>query len=198
MNKNEEKFNRFSHKVMKEADAIKNEMICKAEKDSEKTISEKEIQYLKKAYAQIQESLIGIEKEHNEEVSKAILASKQTLFNRREEILNSVFSSVKEKLKAFKNSEEYKNYMRRIILQGLEQAGQGEIVVYADNEDAPLIEEINSESLAGFEVLDSEEHLLGGCLICNKTKELMYDCSFINQLDAEKSEFLKNYGLSID
>ncbi|NLB79711.1 MAG: hypothetical protein GX796_12990 [Clostridiaceae bacterium] len=198
MNKIEEKFNKFSYMVMKEADAKKKEMISQAEKDGTETVSNKEVLFLKKAYDQIHEALINIEKEHNEEVSKAILASKQTLFNRREEILESVFSSVKEKLKSFKNMDEYKSYMMKTILQGVDQAGQGEILIYADSEDIPLIEEIKATSGLRFGLAESEEQLVGGCLICNKTKGLMYDSSFINRLDAERSAFLENYGLSID
>lgn len=198
MNKIEEKFNKFSYMVMKQADAKKKELISQAEKDRVETITEKEIMFLKKAYSQIHESLVRIEKDHNEEVSKAILSSKQTLFNRREEILHQVFSNVREKLIAFKSNDEYKSNMIKIILQGLELTGQGEILIYADSDDIPLIEEIRTKSGIRFELFESEEQLIGGCIICNKTEGLMYDYSFINLLNAEKAAFLENYGLSID
>ncbi|NLE26323.1 MAG: hypothetical protein GX625_13460 [Clostridiaceae bacterium] len=198
MNKIEEKFNKFSYMVMKEADAKKNELISQAEKESTEAVAEKEILFLKKAYSRIHESLVKIEKEHNEEVSKAILASKQALFNRREEILQQVFSNVRKELEAFKSNEEYKSYMIKTILQAFEQIGQGEILIYADSDDIPLIEEIRTKSGTIFELLESEEQLVGGCIICNKSKGLLYDYSFINGLDAERASFLENYGLSID
>lgn len=198
MNKIEEKFNKFSYMVMKQADAKKKELISEAEKDSIETITEKEIMFLKKAYGQIHESLVRIEKDHNEEVSKAILESKQTLFNRREEILQQVFSNVKEKLQAFKSNDEYENYMIKTILQALELTGQGEILIYADSDDIPLVEEIRTKSGTRFELFESEEQLVGGCVICNKTKGLMYDYSFIDRLNAERASFLENYELSID
>lgn len=198
MNKIEEKFNKFSYMVMKEADAKKNELISQAEKESTEAVAEKEILFLKKAYSRIHESLVKIEKEHNEEVSKAILASKQALFNRREEILQQVFSNVRKELEAFKSNEEYKSYMIKTILQAFEQIGQGEILIYSDSDDIPLIEEIRTKSGTIFELLESEEQLVGGCIICNKSKGLLYDYSFINGLDAERASFLENYGLSID
>ncbi len=198
MNKIEEKFNKFSYMVMKEADAKKNELISQAEKESIEAVAEKEILFLKKAYSKIHESLVKIEKDHNEEVSKAILASKQALFNRREEILQQVFSNVRKELEAFKSNDEYKSYMIKTILQALEQTGQGEILIYADSDDIPLIEEIRTKSGTIFELFESEEQLVGGCIICNKSKGLRYDYSFINGLDAERTSFLENYGLSID
>ena len=198
MNRTEEKLNKFSYMVMKEADAKKKELISQAEKDRIKTIAEKEIMFLKKAYDQIHESLARIEKEHNEEVSKAILESKQTLFNNREEILKQVFSNVRGKLEDFKRKDEYRSYMIKTILLSLEQIGKGEILIYADSDDIPLIEEIRAKAGTRFELFESEEQLIGGFVICNKTKGLMYNYSFINGLKQERDLFLENYGLSID
>ncbi|MGI6086230.1 MAG: V-type ATP synthase subunit E [Acetivibrionales bacterium] len=198
MNRIEEKFNKFSYMVMKEANKRKKEMISQAEKDSAEMLSEKEALCLKKAYDHIHESLVKIEREHNEEVSKAILDSKQTLFNRREEIIQSVFSNVRGKLEEYKRSEDYMSFMKEIIMEGLEKIGHGEIQIFADHEDISLIEEIRVELGASFNLSESEEHLLGGCLMCNKTRGIMYDCSFIDRLEAEKSSFLENYGLFID
>ncbi len=198
MNRTEEKLNKFSYMVMKEADARKKELLSQAEKDRIKTIAEKEIMFLKQAYDQIHESLARIEKEHNEEVSKAILESKQTLFNNREKILHQVFSNVRGKLEDFKRKDEYRSYMIKTVLQSLEQIGQGEILVYADSGDIPLIEEIRAKSGTRFELFESEEQIVGGFIICNKTKGLMYNYSFINGLKQERDSFLENYGLSID
>ena len=197
MNRTEEKLNKFSYMVMKEADARKKELLSQAEKDRIKTIAEKEIMFLKKAYDQIHESLARIEKEHNEEVSKAILESKQTLFNNREEILKQVFSNVRGKLEDFKRKDEYRSYMIKTILLSLEQIGKGDILIYADSDDIPLIEEIKAKSGVRFELFESEEQLVGGFIICNKTKGLMYNYSFINGLKQERDSFPENW-LSID
>lgn len=198
MNKIEEKFNKFSYMVMKQADAKKKEMISQAEKASAQTVTEKEILFLKHAYERIHESLNNIEKDFNEEVSKAILSSKQTLFNRREDILKSVFSNVRKKLENFKQSDEYKSFMIETIMHGLDEIGQGKIQVSVDSEDIPLIEEIRTKTGAIFELSESQEQLLGGCLIRNKTKGFLYDYSFVKRLNDEKAAFLENYGLSID
>ena len=88
--------------------------------------------------------------------------------------------------------------MIKMILQSLEQIGKGDILIYADSDDIPLIEEIKAKSGVRFELFESEEQLVGGFIICNKTKGLMYNYSFINGLKQERDSFLENYGLSID
>lgn len=198
MSRFEEKFSKFSHMVMKEADEKKNEIITEAENKRDRTIAEKEIVFLKNAYDRIHESVIKIEKENNEEISKAILAGKQELFNRREEILKSVFANVEKRLLDFKHSEAYKSFMIETILKGLEKAGQGEIQIDADSEDIPLIEEIRAKTGALFELSASDKDLLGGCQIRNITKGFLLDFSFSKSLSDEKAAFLENYGLSID
>ncbi|NLX64957.1 MAG: hypothetical protein GX022_09340 [Clostridiaceae bacterium] len=198
MAKIEEKLKKFSYMVMREANARKKELISRAEKESTGTIAERELQLLKKAYEQIHESLDIIERDCNEEVSKAILAGKQKLFNRREEIIQQVFSNVVEKLIAFKNTDEYKNYMIERILRSLEEIGPGEILIYADSDDLPLIEEIRKKTENRFQLSESEEQLIGGFIICNKTKGLLYNYSFADGLNQEKASFLENYGLSFD
>ncbi|HHY65114.1 MAG TPA: hypothetical protein GX501_08715 [Clostridiaceae bacterium] len=194
----EEKFNKFSQIVIKEALEKKYKLIDEARQQHDRTVSEKELTLLKKAYEKIHDSLEEIEKECNEEVSKAILSGKQALFNRREEILRSVFANVRNRLSEFRKSERYKSFMIDTVLQGLEKAGQGEIQVYADSEDVPLVEEIRAKAGAIFEITESAEDLLGGCLIRNKTKGFLLDYSFAKSLNDEKAAFLENYGLSID
>ena len=78
MNKIEEKFSKFSHMVMKEADARKKEIISEAEKLRSQTISENE-NVLKNAYDKIRDSMLKVEKEHNEEISKLFYRASSSL-----------------------------------------------------------------------------------------------------------------------
>ena len=51
-----EKFNKFSHMVMKEAEEKKNEIIAHAEKTHQQTIETSELDFLKRAYDQSTEA----------------------------------------------------------------------------------------------------------------------------------------------
>ncbi|HBR02599.1 MAG TPA: hypothetical protein DD738_08310 [Ruminiclostridium sp.] len=198
MDRTSEKLNRFSYTVMKEAEKKKNELIAEAEKLRREAIDTNEIRYLKMAYEHIQDVVHKLDKEINEEISRAIIEGKQSLFARREENIQNIFQNVREKLLTFRQSDEYKGHMRNLIDRGLQEAGAGELCVLADSEDLPLLEEIRAEKKNAFEVSESEDELLGGCLFFNKTRGCMLDLSFANRLREEKGAFLENYGISLD
>jgi vacuolar-type H+-ATPase subunit E/Vma4 len=198
MDKTDEKLKRFSLSVMIEAEKKQKDIIKQAEKARQETIDENEIRFLKQAYEKIQNAVHKLEKEINQEVSKAIIENKQSLFNRREEIINDIFRHVTEKLFAFRHQEGYKSYMENLVNSGLTQVGEGDVTIFADNEDMPLFTELRSSSGVPFKVSESDEELLGGCIIVNRTKNLLCDYSFANSLKAERAAFLENYGISID
>ena len=108
MDRTSEKLNRFSYTVMKEAEKKKNELIAEAEKLRREAIDTNEIRYLKMAYEHIQDVVHKLDKEINEEISRAIIEGKQSLFARREENIQNIFQNVREKLLTFRQSDEYK------------------------------------------------------------------------------------------
>ncbi|MCX7773232.1 MAG: V-type ATP synthase subunit E [Clostridia bacterium] len=198
MDRTQEKLAKFSDMVMKEADQKKKDIISQAEKDHKEAIAAGEIQFLKVAYERIQEAVRKIDKDINEEVSKAIVESKQALFNRRDEIMDSVFQNIKTKLLAFRKTEDYKGYLERLVNSGVADLGTGDIRVVVDTEDISLTEAIRDKMGAHFAIVESDEQLLGGCLVINKTRGFMCDYSFMSRLMGEKEAFLETYELSIE
>lgn len=194
---NDEKLINISYMVMKEANDMKNQIIEEAEKESSKALTEKELFFLENAYGHIQKSLEKIEKECNQEVSDAIILNKRSLLNRREELVESIFHTVKEGLKDYKAKGEYRDYLKLIIVKGLSKTGSDEVHIFADSDDVLLIRGIQAELDRVFELSESDYELLGGCLIQNKTKGLMYDYSFTGHLSEERSNFLEKYELPI-
>lgn len=198
MGKTSNKLNELSYMVMKEADEKRKEIIIQAESMRKKAIDDSEMKYLKQAYENIQEAVSKLDKTINEDASKTILKSKQTLFSRRDEIINAIFQHVKEKLFEFRHQEGYKSYMKNLIQLGLAQVGQGDIHILVDIEDLNLLKEIRDRASASFQVFESDDQLLGGCLVVNKEKGLMCDFSFASRLAEERATFLEKYRLSIE
>lgn len=193
-----EKFNKFSHMVMHEAEGKKKEIIELAEKAHQETVQTSEIEFLKKAYEHIQTAIRKIDKGINEEVSKAIVESKQALFNRRDEIMTSVFNHISEMLVSFKKKDEYRTFLEQQLKEGLSQVGQGELIVLVDGDDLVIMGEIAEKSGIQVKVKESDEYLIGGCIVINKTKGIMSDGSFMRRVNEERATFLENYGLSIE
>ncbi len=193
-----EKFNKFSHMVMKEAEEKKNEIIAHAEKTHQQTIETSELDFLKRAYEHIQNAIRKIDKSINEEVSKAVVESKQALFTRRDEIIESVFQNVRGRIKTFKEQSDYPGYLEQQLRTGLSQVGEGELLVLVDGEDLNLMREVLAKTGRAGGVEESDDPLLGGCIVINKTRSIMSDCSLMSRLEGERTAFLENYGLSIE
>lgn len=198
MDRTTEKLGKFSGMVMQESSRKKNEHIHQAEQDKKDFIASSEIQYLKNAYEKIQDAVRRLDKEYNEEVSKAIVESKQALFNRRDEIIDSVFSGARKRLLNFVRTDEYKSLMENLIKLALEAAGSGDIRVIVEAEDLALFEEIKKKLNVDIKVMENDEAMIGGFLIVNKNRGFIWDYSFSSRLAKERTTFLEKYELSID
>lgn len=198
LNSVDEKLRKFSFMIMREADERKKEIISEAERENRALIEKEEIEALKKAYEHIQEAVRDLDKELNEKVSKAVMESKHALFKRREDMIESIFQNVLTRFGKFRQSEDYKTYLEDLIDNGLKNIGQGQIQVFADSDDLPLVEKIRDKAGLSFEVLESEEKLFGGLIIVNSTKGILLDRSVKSKLADERENFLERYGLSIE
>jgi vacuolar-type H+-ATPase subunit E/Vma4 len=198
MSKTTEKLTKFTEMVMQEASRMKLELKEQAEHEKDELIAASEIQYLRKAYERIQESVRKIDKTMNEEISRAILESKQALFNRRDEIINAIFENVKKRIQEFRKTEEYRETLESHLKVALGEAGEGDLRVLADPEDLELMEDIRARLNAGFKVQESEEPLLGGFLIVNRSKGLIWDHSYISRINEERQSFLEKHHFSIE
>jgi len=198
MEKTLEKLGKFSEMVMQDAYRKKNERIRQAEKEKEELIASSELQYLQKAYEKIQEAVRKFDKEYNEEISKAIVESKEAMFNRRDEIVRSVFDNVRKRIQEFVRGKEYPNYIEERLKAAIREAGDGKLLVTVNEEDMALFSEIRTRLGADFELSESDEDIIGGFLITNRDKGLVWDYSFLSRLNRERADFLVRTGLSIE
>lgn len=198
MDRTSEKLSKFTEMVMMEASRQKNELKTQAEREKEELLAASELQYLKHAYEKIQEAVRKIEKTMNEDISKAIVESKQALFNRRDEIINMVFGSVRDRIMAYRKTDDYRQTLESWMKRAMEVAGEGELRVLADQEDLELMESLRGRLGLDYKVVESENPLLGGFLVINRTKGFIWDYSFERRLSDERQSFLEKHQLSIE
>lgn len=198
MDRNQEKLAKFSGMVTQDAVRKKSELIKQAEIDKKEYIAASENQFLKQAYEKIQDAVRRLDKEINEEVSKAILESKQALFNRRDEIIDLVFQNVKDRLIAFRATAGYGAFLESKVKHALAEAGEGEIVLIAEADDIKLLETIKTNIRAGYRIDESDEPIIGGFLIMNREKGFIWDHTLLNRMHEERSTFLEKFVLSIE
>jgi len=198
MEKTLEKLARFSEMVMQEAYRKKNERIRQAEEEKKEIISSSEIKYLQKAYEKIQEAVRRFEREHNEEISKAIVESKEALFSRREEIICSVFEGVRKRLEEYVSGDDYPVRMEKELESALRDAGEGKITVIVNERDLELFGRIRTRLGAGFDIQASDEDIIGGFLVMNRDRGLVWDHSYLGRLNDERASFLERIPLNIE
>ena len=198
MEKALEKLGRFSGMVMQEAYRIKKERVRQAELEKKEIIASSEIQYLQKAYEKIQEAVRRFDREHNEEISEGIVESKEALFSRRDEIISSIFAGVRKRLEEFSNGSDYAALMEKELESALIEAGEGKIVVTAGEKDIELFSRIRERLGADFDIQESGEDIIGGFLVMNRDRGLVWNHSYLSRLMNERSSFLERVRLSIE
>lgn len=198
MERTVEKLGKFSEMVMQDAYRKKKERVRQAETEKQEIIASSEIQHLQKAYEKIQDAVRRFEKQYNEEISKAVVESKEAMFNRRDEIIGSVFASVRKRLEEFVGGKDYPVWIEKALGSALREAGEGRISVTVDEGDLELFKEIRTRLEADFDISESDEPVIGGFLILNRDKGLIWNYTFVNRLNRERASFLERIPLSIE
>lgn len=198
MDQNEVKLETFTAVVMQQASEQRHEILDGAEARRREAANLSELRSLQDAHDRIQDAMRRMGKASNEEISRTIVESKQALFTRREEIIDGIMANVRSRLAAFRAGEDYPAFLRSRMECGLQELGDGEILVLVDPEDISLAGEIASDMKRSFEVRAAEETLSGGCFFINRSTGRMMDYSLERSMQMERNTFLQHYNLSIE
>lgn len=177
----------------------------------------KDIQSLKKEIKEIKEN--ELKKIHNEvkqqidltlkielkdlnnqrsmEISKISNEYKLKLMKVRENLLEQVFSSVKEKLNNFTNSNDYVELMKEKV-KNVNQEFANEKVIFKINKDDKRIRKIiESNFLFEYDIEVVPEIYIGGFEACTIEKGLEIDETIDTKLNEKKQWFYSNSKLFI-
>lgn len=128
------------------------------------------------------------------ETSAAEREIRSSLFRRREEITDEVFSEVKKKLLKYRQTEEYKNRLTRDALRLSELLGNEAAVIYVGEFDKDKIDDIKS-TIRDAKVEISGDIKLGGLL--GVLEDRIYDCTLDGRLEDARDEFIENSGMKV-
>ena len=197
-----EKLTRFSNLVLSDAEHQKEELHESIISEKTERLAKKEDEFLTKAYAEIQADIEQVQKEDNARVLHEEVEAKRKILLKREEIIDKVFALVKDKLAAFKMSDDYLKWLLKNTQKALDEVGKGSKVIYVSSEDMCYkkeIEELGAET--GFKVTvtqTDEKDFLGGVKVFNPDRKVTVNYSIGELLNEQKSEFLQTSGLSIE
>ena len=193
------RLDRFSAIVLRNVSDERDKLIKETEAKYQSMISEKENEYLKAAYETIQKSKSECERLAGEELLHAEMDSKKTVLLKREEIINSVMESVKERLAVFTRSDGYGEWLVKKAETASKEAGKGDKVIYVSDNDMRFEDKLKNVDVNSKITVESsaDSGFLGGVRVYNADRRISVDYSFKEMLADEKQAFLQNSGLTI-
>ncbi len=175
-----------------QSDAIKREVEQFKKQEIEKANQEG----IKDAYELIQKEIGTKKSQIVSDIARREQNSRKELFNKRNEITQSVFDDVREKLKDFVNSDDYTQYLKRSAQQIAELFGDNDCVIYIKEQDSNKVDMIKT-IITDCTVEFDESIELGGIKAYCKALNILADNTLDSKLDDEYAWFAENSGLKV-
>jgi vacuolar-type H+-ATPase subunit E/Vma4 len=124
-------------------------------------------------------------------IDRAELEGKRQIGQTKEAILSDIFNRARAQLQAFRDSPEYRDWLRRNLRGALAQLEGQQFRVVAHPEEAgrltpELLAEVGSESGAGLEWAPDEEAPPGGFLVVRADGKVRLDLTFEGLIERQK------------
>ena len=191
-----QKLEKFKQAVFDEAAEKADEMIKETEAYCAETIANAKEQ----AEDIISESKAAADKAHREAsqrtASAGRLGMRRNVLAAREKVISRVFSNVREKLEAFRQTADYE----KLLVKRVDECAKafpdkkGEVRLAAA--DMKYADKLTCGGR--FTVCESENILLGGVMVVFPEDNLALDCTFDNEFGRQKSGFAGKAGLTVD
>lgn len=146
---------------------------------------------LRKQALQIKFSEENLRKEKNTELSKRQMEIRRAVGEKQEELKQSLFHEVEEKLESYRKTGDYDTYLAEWIKRSKDFAGKEEVQIYIDPEDKEKLPEL--EKKTGAKLTVSEYGFQGGMRAVIRSKNILIDQSFETKLNEIKKDFSFNF-----
>ena len=153
----------------------------------------------KQSRIQTAEAEVKAETEHvRREVNKALSSEQITLKRnwplKQNELKETLFAEVKNRVQQFTATPEYQDYLCRRIREAKDFAEDDEILIFLSSNDKELLDSLTARTGCPLQV--SSENFLGGIRAEIPAKNILIDNSFAANLAAMRKEFKFDGGLN--
>lgn len=153
----------------------------------------------KQSRIQTAEAEVKAETEHvRREVNKALSSEQITLKRnwslKQNELKETLFAEVKNRVQQFTATPEYQDYLCRRIREAKDFAEDDEILIFLSSNDKELLDSLTARTGCPLQV--SSENFLGGIRAEIPAKNILIDNSFSTNLAAMHKEFKFDGGLN--
>ncbi len=200
----EEKLEYFEKTVITQAVQEKDTLEAAFENKMKAALSQAEAVYKRESKAVYCKAVEDTQKEARLIVSTAKNRGQTALAQKRNDIIDSVFGKLEEKLKDYVRSSEYEQFFERKLVQAMESGRyDGTVTVILSKEDAETRSgSVNSLAIrylpgVSVKVEISTEDMIGGCKMRIPSSGRIIDNSIRAMMDAEREQFLSWSKLAI-
>lgn len=197
MDRSEKKLERFTNDIMNEVSIKRQEILNNSEQYYNDEFNKKHKEYLEENNKLIQESLKKINKEKNQIISKAITDNNKMLLKKRAELIESVFSKAKDKIRDYTKDSNYYEELVKIIQKNISCIGEGDLEIVISYSDKEYLDSLKQCFPYNIILENKNIEMLGGCKVTNKTLNLFIDDSYAKRLEDQKESFLQTCNIHI-
>ncbi len=196
----DEKLQHFTEVVIKEAVKRRDHLVSQMQEEKRAIMAKNKVELEKEAEKLFTEETKRIVKVKNDIIAKAYAESRHILSETRNSIIKAAMDELSSRISSFIASDKYTAYFCVSVKKAVEQAGNGELVLYISKRDADRFPDIASicEIKQKIAVAPSEEDILGGCIVVNRTKNIIINNTIISGLEHADESLFKIGCLKID
>ena len=164
-----------------EKEKSENELYSSTEENS-KLVEDKKINLENDLETSVRDRKTFAEMRKNENVSKKVFESKNSLYLYKQSLLDDLNNKIIEKLVTYTDSDEYKDNLESNIKKSIEELNLGSdaVIVGVREKDKDLLNFPNVEII--------EDDYIGGYIISDLNHEFRYNYTFLNNLKDKKYE----------
>ena len=187
----EEKLKHFLDTSVETANARSVKTIEEYQKGLDSVFDTYKADVLRKQALQSKFSEENLRKEKNTELSKRQMEIRRAVGEKQEELKQSLFREVEEKLESYRKTGDYNKYLVEWIKRAKDFAGKEEVQIYIDPIDKEKMTGLEIETKAKLTL--SEYSFKGGMRAVIRSKNILIDQSFETKLNEIKKDFSFNF-----
>lgn len=186
----EEKLKKFQSAVFNEIETKKDKATIESSKEFARKLRENTDRKLQTSYDDIQQKTADIKKDTKREIAKMGLDNKRTLISKRNELVETMFKSIENKILNFVKTQEYQDYFLDEIENFSRKYEISNVEIYIGQIDKNKEIYIQKAYKLPCSVVIDKRITLGGFAIKDEESCMYYDYTLHNKLKENKVDFV--------
>ncbi len=193
----DKKTGNFLNAIKKYADQQKHQIRSEVEKFKAEELKKAEDEGIRDAHALIQKEMASMRAGITGELAKKEDEEKRKLYQRREEMVEDVFSKATDKLLKYTETAQYKEYLKKSATEAAGYFGNDEVIVYLKDGDMRLEAELSEILGNKCSIEAASDIIIGGLKAQCIQKGIVVDFTLDTRLENQREWFLKNSKLKV-